>query len=429
MINLSIEIELNGISVPVGKIAGTDYTNAKFYYLDDYCNARESMPISISLPLQREPFSAESTKIFFEGLLPEGFIRKCVAKEIHANENDYLALLALLGNECLGAIRVVDETTEKASPAYVELTDDKVKALAQEGATESVQLVTKAHLSLTGASGKVGLYYDKKQNKWFFPVGDAPSTHIVKQSHIRLKKIVTNEQLCLLTAKNLGIDIPESFIVNVGSDNKEDVLFATKRYDRLIDENSRFLNGLPVPYRLHQEDLAQALGIAATDKYESNEECYLKRVMQILRAYSTDPITDQFKLWDICIFNYLVGNTDNHIKNLSIVYGKDLRSIRLSPAYDIVSTMIYESSTDKMAMSIGGLYSIYDIGREDFEREALNIGFGRKNAVKRFDYMVANFEEALLMASKELLAQGFEEVEEIRERILLKGGIVKYRSK
>lgn len=59
----------------------------------------------------------------------------------------------------------------------------------------------------------------------------------------------------------------------------------------------------------------------------------------------------------------------------------------------------------------------------------MNIGFGRKNAVKRFDYMVANFEEALLMASKELLAQGFEEVEEIRERILLKGGIVKYRSK
>ena len=117
MINLSMEIEINGISVPVGKIAGTDYTNAKFYYLDDYCNARESMPISISLPLQREPFSAESTKIFFEGLLPEGFIRKCVAKEIHANENDYLALLALLGNECLGAIRVVDETTEKASPA------------------------------------------------------------------------------------------------------------------------------------------------------------------------------------------------------------------------------------------------------------------------------------------------------------------------
>lgn len=48
MINLSMEIEINGISIPVGKIAGTDYTNAQFYYLDDYCNARESMPIYIS---------------------------------------------------------------------------------------------------------------------------------------------------------------------------------------------------------------------------------------------------------------------------------------------------------------------------------------------------------------------------------------------
>ena len=49
MINLSIEIELNGISVPVGKIAGTDYTNAQFYYLDDYCNAREHLQMILEL--------------------------------------------------------------------------------------------------------------------------------------------------------------------------------------------------------------------------------------------------------------------------------------------------------------------------------------------------------------------------------------------
>lgn len=29
----------------------------------------------------------------------------------------------------------------------------------------------------------------------------------MKQSHVRLKKIVANEQLCLMTAKNLGIDV------------------------------------------------------------------------------------------------------------------------------------------------------------------------------------------------------------------------------
>ena len=45
------------------------------------------------------------------------------------------------------------------------------------------------------------------------------------------------------------------------------------------------------------------------------------------------------------MFNYLIGNTDNHIKNLSLLYSEDLKSIRLAPAYDIVSTVIYKSST------------------------------------------------------------------------------------
>jgi len=95
------------------------------------------------------------------------------------------------------------------------------------------------------AYGKVGLYYDEKEEKWYLPIGEAPSTHIVKQSHVRLKKIVANEQMCLLTAKYLGIEIPESFIVTTGGDD-ETVLFATKRYDRkFIKENNilnRFMN-------------------------------------------------------------------------------------------------------------------------------------------------------------------------------------------
>ena len=304
--------------------------------------------------------------------------------------------------------------------------DAEIKALAQEGATESVQLITKSHLSLTGASGKVGLYYEPESKKWFFPEGNAPSTHIVKQSHIRLKKIVANEQLCMLTAKNLGIEIPDSFIVNVGSDNMEDILFATRRYDRKFDAESAVLNGLRVPYRLHQEDFAQALGIAAGDKYEKNGAAYLKRSMNLLRSFSSDPIADQLKLWDICIFDYLVGNTDNHIKNLSLLYSKDLKSIRLAPAYDIVSTMVYDSSTEDMAMSIGGIYNINDIDRKAFEREALNVGLGKNMALKRFDKMVAGFCDAIDTASLTLMSQGFEYADIIKQEILQKGGIKRY---
>lgn len=103
-----------------------------------------------------------------------------------------------MGSECLGAIKILFEETGADKAGYKQLTQEEVKTLAQEGATESAQLVTEAHLSLTGASGKAGLYYDEKQKQWYLPIGTAPSTHIVKQSHIRLKKIVANEQLCLI---------------------------------------------------------------------------------------------------------------------------------------------------------------------------------------------------------------------------------------
>lgn len=425
MRRLSVFIEINGISEYVGEIAGTDSNDACFTYADTYLENPEHRAISIGLPLEEKTFNAQRTRIFFEGLLPEGFTRRCVAEWMHMDENDYVSILAGLGRECLGAIKIVDESEETITPEYRELSAEEVYALASEGAAESAELVTKSHLSLTGASGKVGLYYNEKEEKWYLPIGEAPSTHIVKQSHVRLKKIVANEQLCLLTAKYLGIEIPESFIVTTDVNDEEAVLFATKRYDRKFVEDDKLIDGLLAPRRLHQEDFAQALGIAASNKYEKKKEGYLKMLFDVLRSHSADPMTDSLKLWDICVFNYLIGNTDNHIKNLSLLYGEDLKSIRLAPAYDIVSTMIYKSSTENMALSINGICNINEITRESFEKAASQIGIGTKMAMRRFDVMVNGFTDAINRAKEELKTQGFDQVEQICEMIMEKGGIRK----
>lgn len=423
MKKLIVRIEINGESKYAGELAENNSGEFCFSYAEEYLSDPESRPISISLPLEEKMFNAVRTRIFFEGLLPEGFTRRCVAGWMHTDEEDYISILSGLGRECLGAVKIVDEAENTVKPDYLRLSDTDVKKLAQEGATESAELAVKAHLSLTGASGKVGLYYSEKDGKWYLPMGDAPSTHIVKQSHVRLKKIVANEQLCLLTARNLGIEIPESFIIKTDSPEAEDVLFATKRYDRKITHGSRRINGLAVPYRLHQEDFSQALGIAASEKYERNNDGYLKKMFDMIRNYSASPLEDQMKLWDICVFNYLVGNTDNHIKNLSLLYGEDLKTVRLAPAYDIVSTMIYESSTENMALSIGGIYNICDITRDSFEKEAENIGIGRNMAMKHFDFLASKFEKAMENAKTELEEQGFSEVNTIVRQIVTKGGI------
>ena len=336
---------------------------------------------------------------------------------LHTDANNYLSLLAGLGNECLGAIKITDENNEVVNADYQKLTIDEVSQLAREGAMETAELVTKSHLSLTGASGKVGLYYDENNKDWYLPKGAAPSTHIVKQSHVRLDGIVTNEQLCMMTAGNMGIEIPESFIVNVGDGRDEEVLLATKRYDRAIKDGLKKINGLSVPYRLHQEDFSQAMGISAHNKYESDNAGYLKMMFEIIRQKSFNPIADQLKMWDICIFNYLIGNTDNHIKNVSLLYDEELKTVRLAPAYDILSTVIYTSSTRDMAFSIGNEYDIKKITRDSFRREAANIGLGEQMAMKRFDYLANAFPDALNKACDELLGKGFNKAIDIYERI------------
>ena len=80
MKRLSVYIEINGMSEYVGKIAGTDSNDACFTYADTYLENPEHRAISIGLPLEEKTFNAQRTRIFFEGLLPEGFTRRCVAE-------------------------------------------------------------------------------------------------------------------------------------------------------------------------------------------------------------------------------------------------------------------------------------------------------------------------------------------------------------
>ena len=425
MKDLIVSIERNGKMVPAGTISGSDVSDARFQYSEEYLQSLDAYGISLSLPLQEQPFSPLQTANSFEGLLPEGFTRRSVAQWMRVDESDYLSILHGLGRECLGAVSIT-EPGEELQASYERVTEEQVRQLAAEGALKSAELVTQSHLSLTGASGKVGLYYDKPENTWYLPRGTAPSTHIVKQSHVRLDAIVTNEQLCLLTAKRCGITVPDSFIINTGDGSDGEVLFATERFDRIFPAAPKLLHGKPCPLRLHQEDFAQALGIPSSAKYEQNSDHYMQKMFDVLRQYSTDPIADQLKLWDIITFDYLIGNTDAHIKNFSLLHSSDMKQVRLAPAYDIISTTVYEQSTRDMAFRIGGALSIDNITADSFRMAAEQVGLGRKMAMKRFDDMIERFRLALQQSVEDLVAAGYSKASEIAEQILCIGGIAKY---
>ena len=426
MNNFKVSIEKNGVLTAAGRLTGESHLSTCFKYDADYLASENAQPISVRLPLQSEPFSAEQTKLFFDGLLPEGYIRMSIADSMHFNPDDYVTVLHKLGCECLGAIMISDDE-DHYTAAYESLSKKQLNDFAKEGASKSIELVSRSHLSLAGASGKAGLYYDKKHDRWYLPVGTAPSTHIVKQSHVRLDSLVLNEQLCMLTAGLCGLDVPNSVIINTADGGDEDILFATERYDRIIPDNHAENNGLPVPLRLHQEDFAQALGIPAADKYEKSGDNYLKLMFDLIRTKSSYPLEDMTKLWDRIVFSCLIGNADAHLKNYSILYESDLSSKRLAPVYDIVSTAIYTSSSRNLSVSIGDAETLDDLNMDAFRAASAAAGIGENYAVRRVCAMTEQLPKALSEAAASLASQGFPKALEIADRIKAESVMLKQK--
>jgi serine/threonine-protein kinase HipA len=150
-----------------------------------------------------------------------------------------------------------------------------------------------------------------------------------------------------------------------------------ERYDRIHKQGP---GAEPVLERLHQEDFCQAHGLDSEHKYQREGGPSLKQCFGLLREVSSAPVVDLARLLDAVIYNYLVGNNDAHGKNFSLLYrgaGTPNLEIRLSPLYDVVSTLYYPELSRDMAMKIGGEYSSEKVSARNFEQLAAEAGLGK----------------------------------------------------
>jgi serine/threonine-protein kinase HipA len=79
------------------------------------------------------------------------------------------------------------------------------------------------------------------------------------------------------------------------------------------------------------EDFAQLTGMDRETKYDFSME----KIIPVLDL-CTFPLIEKVRLFRRCIFNYLIGNEDMHLKNYSLITraGKT----ELAPAYDFLSS-------------------------------------------------------------------------------------------
>jgi serine/threonine-protein kinase HipA len=102
--------------------------------------------------------------------------------------------------------------------------------------------------------------------------------------------------------------------------------------------------------KLHMEDMAQLSGKMTEQQYRGSME----QVGRAVWAYSSTPLLDAVRLFELTVFSFLTANSDMHLKNVSLLYGRDGR-IRLPPAYDLLATQVLvPAETEESALPING---------------------------------------------------------------------------
>jgi serine/threonine-protein kinase HipA len=128
----------------------------------------------------------------------------------------------------------------------------------------------------------------------------------------------------------------------------------------------------------------------------------------LLRTESSRPREDIETFIDALVFNWLIGGTDAHAKNYSLLIGASGRA-RLAPLYDIASALGYKALDPKkmkLAMKIGSHYELKDITTRDWRKLGANIGMNGDAVVARVDAIAAALPNNVVTTRAILRTQG-----------------------
>lgn len=331
----------------VGDLEQDDSGLLEFRYRQEWLGRGEATALSRSLPLQSAAFRGKHARAFFAGILPEEEPRRRIASILGVSERNDFALLERIGGECAGAVSLLPEGV--APPATG---DARVRELSDG---ELLKIVTELpdrpllagedglRLSLAGAQDKLPVVV--RGGRVALPLGDTPSTHIIKPEPLRFPGLAANEFFCMTLAQAVGLKVAAVERLAVGG--KPCLL--VQRYDRTAAVDGTVT-------RIHQEDFCQALGFPPEHKYQQEGGPLLRDCVGLLREWSTAPVLDLRDFIDGQIFNVLLGNADAHGKNYSMLYQRGQR--RLAPLYDLVCTLAWPELSKTPAMKIGGSASL-----------------------------------------------------------------------
>ncbi|MBR1160243.1 type II toxin-antitoxin system HipA family toxin [Bradyrhizobium elkanii] len=368
----------------VGRVHNDARGRLTFVYENDWRQTRRAYPISLSMPLAAEEHGPAPVQAFLWGLLPDNErVLDRWAKKFQVSARNVFALISHVGEDCAGAIQfVTPDRLEKLRSG----TDDKVEWLDEAAVAKRLQALREDHaawrlprdtgqFSLAGAQPKTALLLQR--GRWGIPSGRIPTTHILKPPTGHFDGHAENEHICLNLARSLGLPVAGTKVVRF----EKEIAIVVERYDRQFSGNNVI--------RVHQEDVCQARGIMPTKKYQSEGGPSATDIIELLRTYSTDSVDDIDTFIDALGFNWLIGGTDAHAKNYSLLLANG-PTVRLAPLYDVASILPYDDvdlQKMKLAMKIGGEYKLGQIGAREWQKFAREIRFDAEKVIAGLSFL------------------------------------------
>lgn len=319
--------------------------------------------LSCSLPLEPRPQDATA---FLDGLLPEGQVRATLAAQRDLVASDTWGLLAEFGRDVAGAAVIGDPSRAPGDrEPHVEVydTNEHLEAAIDALPDQPLGVRADSELSLAGLQDKLLVVAVDGGCGWGRPAGGRPSTHILKPDPPRHPGLVVREAEALRLAQTVGLTTIAPELIELG----DRPCLIVRRYDRADDDGAT--------RRLHQEDLCQAVGLDARSrhgraKYQSHGGPGFRDAATLLLERAVDPDHELAQLVGAMVFTVLIGNSDAHAKNLSLLLDPP-GAVQLAPLYDTVPTMLFDKLKVRCAMWVGGVHrSLEDVTRAALIREA-----------------------------------------------------------
>lgn len=285
-----------------------------------------------NLPLQAGPFYTSSDKSALPGAIRDAapdrwgrqLIKRAFAKaggRRTLSEIDYL--LAVTDHTRIGALRFRHEGEDSFDH---HISNSRVPSLIQLPA-----LLNAADAVQTNTETSEDLKLLLNEGS---PLGGARPKSAVENTDGTLaiakfpkpdddRSIPHGEVLAMTLARKAGLTVADAELVDVVGRP----VALIRRFDRTGNRRIPFLSAMSL------------LGL------NDGDEATYTDIAEIIRMHSSSPTEDLHELWRRIVFNVLIGNLDDHLRNHGFLYNGNGRW-RLSPAYDLNPVPLVEKGRE-----------------------------------------------------------------------------------